>query len=88
MWTPKRVLILVSGLLLFLSGYGVYAFFLGDIDGLQPLDAGYYPPENQPPDELVPQESLREAMIKQAFGPGCEELGSSRSVLARWSHVR
>ena len=37
MWTPKRILILVGGLIFFLIGFAVYTYFLGAIDGLPPL---------------------------------------------------
>ena len=37
MWTPKRVLLLVLGIVVFTSAYVVYAHFLGRVDGLPPL---------------------------------------------------
>jgi hypothetical protein len=40
MWTPKRILLLVLGFVTFWLAYGVYAYFLGGVDGLPPL-----PPE-------------------------------------------
>ena len=39
MWTPRRVLVLFGGLLLFGGVYGVYARVLGWVDGLPPLPA-------------------------------------------------
>ncbi len=83
MWTPKRILILVSSTLLFLSGYGVYAFVFGDIDGLQPLGAEFYPPDGRGPIEPGTQESQKQAMIRQAFGPDCEELRRDIRLLVR-----
>lgn len=41
MWTPKRVLMLVAGFALFFGAYQIYNYFLGGIDGLPPLPAGY-----------------------------------------------
>ena len=83
MWSPKRVLILVSCTLFFLSGYGVYAFFLGDIDGLPVLAAEFFPPDLGDDKPGVPQESLRDAMIRQAFGPGSAELHRPMRLLVR-----
>jgi hypothetical protein len=74
---------LVSGMLLFLSSYGVYAFFLGGIDGLQPLGAEMFPPDGNPIIDPPVQESLREEMIRKAFGPGCQELTRPIRLLVR-----
>ena len=41
MWTSKRVLIMLGTLILFALGFLVYAFFLGNIDGLPPLPEVY-----------------------------------------------
>jgi hypothetical protein len=83
-WTPKRVLLLVGGLLAFLSGYAVYAFFLGGIDGLPPLNPEWYPPEiGGPTIDDPPPESIRDAMIRQAFGADSEELRRPIKLVVR-----
>jgi hypothetical protein len=73
-WKAKRVLIMVFGLLLFVSGFVVYTFVLGNIDGLPPLEESKLPGVGPPPPpgrgtEMVPDEKL-----KIAFGPLCKEL--------------
>jgi hypothetical protein len=61
------------GIAFFLVGYGVYAFFLGGIDGLAPLpddyqigDVGPLPPA--PPDEEIDRK------LQMAFGPQCPQI--------------
>ena len=73
MWTPRRVLLLIGSLIVFWLGYEVYAFFLDNIDGLQPLPKDFWKQEG----ELQPMAvglPLREMMLAQAFGDECEEL--------------
>jgi hypothetical protein len=81
-WTPKRVLILVAGLCLFATGYAIYSYFLGGIDGLPPL-----PPELQPQVGYVdvPGTATHEAdrRLELAFGPGCEEMRRPLRLLLR-----
>src|SRR5262249_33645786 len=43
-WTPKRVLLLASGFVLFFAAYAGYARVLGGIDGLPALPDQYLPP--------------------------------------------
>jgi hypothetical protein len=82
-WTPRRVLLLILGLVLFGAAFGVYARFLGWIDGLPEL-----------PDELLtrraegdpivePLFSPVEAKLQLSFGPGCIELGYSYKIEMR-----
>ena len=54
MWTPKRVLLLAGGFVLFLGAYLVYAFFLGGIDGLPALPVAYLPIEGPVPPGPLP----------------------------------
>jgi hypothetical protein len=59
---------------MFLSGYGVYAYFLGGIDGLPPL-----PPEFCERGELrdlpvEPPENAIDGKLRLAFGNDCKEL--------------
>jgi hypothetical protein len=77
------VLLLVGALLLFLSGYAVYALFLGGIDGLTQLPPEWLPPDGEavvPPALPLP---LRELMIQQAFGKDCDELRRQIKLLVR-----
>jgi hypothetical protein len=76
MWTPKRIVLLALGFLVFFSGYLLYASCLGGIDGLPPLpDADLPNPDG--PDALgpMPPHGLKlEDKFRQAFGPDCPEL--------------
>jgi lipopolysaccharide export system protein LptA len=74
-WTPKRIVLLAVGVVLFVSGYLVYGRFLGSIDGLPPLPDEYHPSglELSPlPHSARP--SVVEARLRQAFGEDCDEL--------------
>jgi len=75
MWTPKRVLLLVAGIAVFLTGYEVYAYFLGGIDGLPPLPVVFLPvPPGAPhPPAPPPRESDADRKLRQAFGAECAE---------------
>ncbi len=75
MWTPKRILILIAGLALFMTGYGIYAFFLGGIDGLPELPISYAWGDSPP--HIGPVENKIEKKLKQAFGDPCPELKRS-----------
>jgi hypothetical protein len=72
-WTPRRVLLLLAGTLMFGGVYGVYAHALGWIDGLPQLPARmleHARGEFRPPDRpLLPTVER----LRVAFGPGCEE---------------
>ncbi len=76
MWTPKRILLLVLGFVVFCFAYGIYAYFLGGVDGLPPL-----PPECEasnddrpPPDFGGKQRPEVERKLVMAFGDECPEL--------------
>jgi lipopolysaccharide export system protein LptA len=75
-WTPKRILLLVLGFLVFSFLYGIYAHFLGGVDGLPPLPADCLaPPTDDTLPLAVPQhdtELMRK--LKMAFGEDCAEL--------------
>ncbi len=77
MWTPRRLLLLVTGCILFGSGYAVYGYCLGRIDGLPPLPERYLP-ENQraeaPGSYAPPTVSYVDARLEQAFGKDCVEV--------------
>lgn len=74
MWTAKRVLILVGGLLALLFVYGVYAIILGGIDGLPQLPMVYLPRPGDVIDPAAPVDFESEKKLKLAFGQECEEL--------------
>jgi lipopolysaccharide export system protein LptA len=72
-WTPRRVLLLILGMVLFSAAFGVYSRFLGWIDGLPEI-----PPDllaRRAADEIPAGQSLGpvEAKLQQAFGPDCVE---------------
>lgn len=72
MWTPKRILLLIFGLFVSLVTYGVYLYFLGDIDSLPPLPREFWPsPEGILPPTPTPPHVL---LWYKAFGPDCEEV--------------
>jgi hypothetical protein len=80
-WTPRRVLLLLAGLLGFGATYAGYARFLGSVDGLPNLPEKYYPPAaDADPSPVIsdPVESPTVTALKEAFGPDCAE--QNRSV--------
>lgn len=77
MWTPKRVLLLVMGLAVFITAYAVYARNLGHIDGLPPLPEDFEPSADggtSNPDPLPSRENEADRRLRQAFGEECPEL--------------
>ncbi len=83
MWTPRRVLLLFLGIVLFGAAFGVYARFLGWIDGLPelPLELLARRAEN---DAILPiSYTPVEEKLQQAFGPGCTEIGYSLKIEMR-----
>lgn len=77
MWTPKRVLLLVSGIAVFSLAYLVYAHFLGVIDGLPPLPGDCVPlaqRDQDLPAMALPPGNEAERKLRQAFGEECIEL--------------
>jgi len=88
-WTPKRILILVGGVLLFGSGFLVYSLFLGGFDGLPALPAEYARSATEV-EPFQPSESDTDRKLQEAFGPDSVEanrdfrldLGSRNILLA------
>ncbi len=81
MWTPKRILILIAGLALFVTGYGVYVFFLGGIDGLPPLADVFLPGDGPTPGPINPPPVTSiDAKLSRAFGAECPELHRSIKI--------
>jgi lipopolysaccharide export system protein LptA len=73
-WTPKRVLLLAGGFVLFLTAYGVYSHFLGGIDGLPSLPEEYAPMSTGQLPPLPPvSENEAERKLRVAFGEDCDE---------------
>jgi hypothetical protein len=72
-WTPKRVLVLLTGFAVFIAGYIAYAYVLGGIDGLPPLPEQYWPEavnsSEPPPPPVQPPVN---AKLRMAFGEGWE----------------
>jgi lipopolysaccharide export system protein LptA len=77
-WNSKRILLLGLGFFMFLSGYAVYAYFLGGIDGLPPLPGTMLRLERgdgtfvEPPPQSVPEVDRK---LKIAFGEFSPEIG-------------
>jgi lipopolysaccharide export system protein LptA len=77
MWTPKRIVLLVLGFVVFAAGYWAYAHFLGGIDGLPalPEEYAYHGPSTDPPPVTGPDRSNEvDEKLRQAFGEACPEL--------------
>jgi len=74
-WTPKRIVLLASGIILFVAAYWTYAFFLGGIDGLPPLPEGLRDdPDGSYADLPPPPISLVDQKLIQAFNERCPEI--------------
>ncbi len=83
MWTPKRVLIVVVGFLVFFSGYLVYAHHFGQFDGLPPLPSEHKRGERgKIPERIGKTTPLVVRRLIEAFGPTCEE--QERSIKLQW----
>jgi lipopolysaccharide export system protein LptA len=76
-WTPKRIVMLVAGFVLFFVAYAAYsATYFGAIDSLPPLPEAYkrkdggteYLPPPPPPTNKI------DLKLQQAFGIGCPEI--------------
>ena len=87
MWTAKRIVILIAGLFLFLTGFFVYDFFLGQFDNLPQLDAKYYPdakdPLVGPPRVGGANEMTADKMLEKAFGSNSPELSWTHRLVLR-----
>ena len=76
MWTPKRIVLLAVGFLVFFTGYLFYSGALGGIDGLPPLPEADLPPDGSNTIVELPQPrgGKLEGKLRQAFGQDCPEL--------------
>ncbi|MCS6978096.1 MAG: hypothetical protein NZM31_13965 [Gemmatales bacterium] len=85
MWTPRRLLLWLVGLVFFLTLFQVYSYFLGHYDGLPPLPAEYAPsPEgaDSGPVSATTRPNQAVARLVEAFGPNCEE--QFRRIKLEW----
>lgn len=75
MWTPRRVLLAVTGFAALAAAYFAYSLVLGGIDGLPPLPEEYLPADKfagPQPSAIRPRNSA-DQKLEQAFGLGWEE---------------
>jgi hypothetical protein len=75
-WTPKRIILLASGFMLFFAAYVAYAAtYFGRIDSLPPLPDADKPRVSSPKGP-GPRRAIHPINIKleRAFGAACEEL--------------
>jgi hypothetical protein len=75
-WTPKRILLLAAGFVLFFTAYIVYSHFLGGIDGLSQLPEKYEPSvdESGPVEPQPRAEMIADTKLRLAFGENCKEV--------------
>src|SRR5262245_26639512 len=75
MWTPRRILLGLCGLLAFAAGYFGYARGLGSLDGLPPLPPQFLADATSPTPHVEPVPTTPTyRKFEMAFGPGCPEL--------------
>ena len=78
MWTPRRILLLLTAMAATVGAYLAYARVLGGIDGLPELPAEYLVSPNAPaPPTLSDKVMLTKEMLKRAFGGGSPEVGNA-----------
>ncbi len=75
MWTPKRILLLLSGFVAFIAAYSMYAFWLGGIDGLPPLPRDFEPVDGSIETfaDTVRPTPEADRRLELAFGPSWRE---------------
>jgi lipopolysaccharide export system protein LptA len=76
-WTPRRIVLLVTGLLFCTGAYSLYAHLLGGVDGLPPLPPAFAEVRD-PGDAYEPPKATAgnpmEKRLQEAFGLDCDEL--------------
>src|SRR5437763_6496342 len=88
MWTPRRIMLALVGLLAFAAGYFGYARGLGTCDGLPPLPAGYGPRADVPgTDPPPPRTSTMDRKFQMAFGANCPVIGYPIKTELKGRHV-
>jgi lipopolysaccharide export system protein LptA len=77
MWTPRRIILLVVGVMVFCGGYVAYSIHLGWIDGLPQLPAEFLTVRDgaSPHLPIIPTNKLSpvDQKLKLAFGDDCKE---------------
>jgi lipopolysaccharide export system protein LptA len=74
-WTPRRVLLLLLGVVLFGTAFGVYARLLGWIDGLPQLPTEFLAKREPGEIDLPPATTkLTDAKLRKAFPAPCSEV--------------
>ncbi len=73
MWTPKRILILIAGTMLFLFAFVLYDLFLGGYDGLPPLPPDYVNNPEWERDKWSPDPTDDEKKMAMAWGRESDE---------------
>lgn len=83
MFTPRRVSLFILGLVLFGTAFGVYARFLGWIDGLPELPEEFL--TRRADNDPLPgfKSTPVEIKLQMAFGPGCPENGYTIKIEMR-----
>src|SRR6266566_4329061 len=78
MWTPKRILLLVVGLCVFVGAFLFYSrvLRLGDVDGLPPLPQAYLPDPTDAQRDIPPppDNNAVNRRLQAAFGGSCPEV--------------
>ena len=81
MWTPRRIALLLTGLVISVGGYLGYSRLLGSFDGLPPLPADFRPdPFRAPPEPTESAVNSLEQKFELAFGVNCPELSSTYPI--------
>ncbi|MCE9534666.1 MAG: hypothetical protein K8T89_26625, partial [Planctomycetes bacterium] len=85
MWTPRRMILVAVGVLLFGGGFTLYSQLFGWIDGLPPLPDTYS--QEQVDGAKVPElpggTTPIQTRLRQAFGPNCVEQAYNLKFEAR-----
>jgi hypothetical protein len=82
-WTPKRIVLLVGWIVVFVGAYMGSSYVLGGIDGLPPLPDRYKPiaADGGTFSPTQPQELSANKKLRLAFGEGSEEVKSRKFKL-------
>ncbi len=74
MWNLKRIVMLIIFFAVHVTGYAIYALFLGNIDALSPLPIDYLPKPYIPGPTDPESGTEVDRRLTQSFGAGCKEL--------------
>ena len=83
MWTPKRIVLLVGWIAIFVSAYAGSSYLLGSIDGLPPLPERFKPIAGEPGNHTYPAQPEFSAnrKLRLAFGDNSAEVKSRKFKL-------